>query len=366
MNNKKLIALAVTAIITTGLAIWLSTAKQTPSADPTKPKYLLGNIEPSLIDSIVIDTNKEAVTIKRTGKRFVVKNKDNYPAKITEINDLIGKCTDIRISELYTDDADNHKALGVSAENASSQVKFFKTDGNLLAGVIVGSQKEGGQGTYIRLAGKDEVYVTLDRVWFRNGPMDYIDQEISQAISKESIDSVIVTQSGERYTLTVDDQGKVVPDKMKEGRTLKDAEVNKVFNALSSLRFTDVAKDDNNLNFNKSYVCKLADETLYNLFLIEKDGKTYITCNALFQGQLPKNSREFATQEELKDKEAKYLAREKAVKFSNKHTGWVYEISEESAKNLTKPLEELFEEPEKTEEEKKAETPEPTKLDFSK
>jgi len=360
MNNKKLIALAVTAVITTVLAIWLSSAKQTPSADPTKPKYLLGNIEPSLIDSIIIGTGKEAVTIKRTGKRFVVKNKDNYPAKMIEINDLINKCTDIKISELYTDDAENHKALGVLEENASSQVKFLKTDGNLLAGVIVGSAKEGRQGTYIRLAGKDEVYVTLDRVWFRNGALDYIDQEISPAISKESIDSVVVTQSGERYTLTVDDQGKVVTDVMKKGRTLKDAEANKVFTALSSLRFTDVAQDDNNLNFNKSYICKLADEILYNLFLIEKDGKTYITCNALFQGQLPKNSREFATQDELKDKETKYLSREKAVNFSNKHTGWVYEISEESAKNLIKPLNELFEEPEETEDNKAA-TPDLTK-----
>ncbi|MCF7955458.1 MAG: DUF4340 domain-containing protein [Phycisphaerae bacterium] len=365
MNNKKLIALAVTAIITTTLAIWLSTAKQTPNADPTKTKYLLGNIEPSLIDTIVIGTGKDAVTIKRTGKRFVVQNKDNYPAKMAEINDLINKCTDIRISELYTDNPDNHKALGVLEENASSQIKFLKTDGNLLAGVIVGSAKEGGQGTYIRLAGKDKVYVTLDRIWFRNGPLDYIDQEITPAISKESIESVVVTQAGERYTLTVNDQGKIVPDKMLEGRTLKDSEVNKVFTALSSLRFTDVAKDENNLDFNKSYVCKSADEILYSLFLIEKDDKTYLTCNSVYQGDLP-NSREFATQEELKDKEAKYLAREKAIKFSNKHTGWVYEISKESAKNLTKQLDELFEKPEKPEDDKKVATPAPAALDFTK
>ncbi|MBW8017167.1 MAG: DUF4340 domain-containing protein [Planctomycetes bacterium] len=349
MNNKKLIVLAITALVTTALAIWLSTAGQSPTADPTKPKYLLGNINPSLIDTIVIGTGDEPLTIKRVANRFLVKNKDNYPAKVSEINDLINKCTDIKITELYTDNPDNHKALSVLPENASSQAKFLKTDGTLLTGVIVGSEKKGGQGTYIRQAGKDEVFVTLDSPTISSEALEYIDQEITSAITRESIESVKVTQSGEIYTLTLNDQGTVLPDRMQEGKILKVDEVNKVFAALSSLRFTDVKKYTTSLDFNKSYVCRLTDQTVYNVFLVEKDDKTYLTCNALYKGQVPKKSGEFSTQEELKEKEAKYLARENAVNFFNKHSGWVYEVSSNSAKNLTMPLDDLFEEPEKPE-----------------
>jgi hypothetical protein len=345
MNNKKIIILAIIAAVTATLAIWTSMTKQTPSADPTKPKYLIGNIEPTLINEIHIGTGKDMVTIKRSRKQFVVTNKDGYPAQISEINDLIRTCVDIQISELYTDDAGNHKALGVLKENPTSQVKFFKSDATLLTGLIIGDTKEGGLGTYIRQPDSDNVYLTLGNPRIRTGSLDYIEHEIIPTITKESIESVSVTQAGEKYTLSANDQGQIAPDKTLEGKILKDSEVEKVFTAISSLRLTDVSKDDQTLKFDKIYVCKTAGEIVYTLFLLEKDDKAYLTCSAAFNGQLPANSRNFATQDELKDKEAKYLARDNAVKFSAKHSGWVYEISNNSAKNLTKPLEDLFEDP---------------------
>jgi len=324
--------------------------KQTPTGDPTKPKYLIGNIEPSLITAIKIGTGDDTVTLKRIGKQFVVENKNNYPAMTTEINDLIRTCVDIQVTELYTDDAKNHKDLGVLEENASSQVKFFKADGDkaddtLLAGVIIGKTKEGGRGTYLRQVGKDEVYVSLSKPRIRSSALDYLDQEMTGAISKESINSVEVTQAGQKYTLTINDEDRIIPDEMLKGKELKDAAISEVFTALSSLRFTDVLKDPQNLDFNKSYICRLADETTYNLFLVEKDGKTYLTCNAVYKGQLPPKSRTVETPEELKEKEAKFLARDTAVKFTKKHSGWIYEISEKSAASLSRPLDDLFEEP---------------------
>ena len=60
------------------------------------------------------------------------------------------------------------------------------------------------------------------------------------------------------------------------------------------------------------------------------------------------------TEEELKKKEAKLLARDSAEEFSKKHAGWLYQIPEYKAKILTKDLSELLEDQtqpeEKTEE----------------
>ncbi len=48
-------------------------------------------------------------------------------------------------------------------------------------------------------------------------------------------------------------------------------------------------------------------------------------------------------EEELKKKEAKLLAQEKVQEMSTRYKSWIYEIAENDAKNLTKPLSKLFE-----------------------
>jgi hypothetical protein len=61
---------------------------------------------------------------------------------------------------------------------------------------------------------------------------------------------------------------------------------------------------------------------------------------------------------------AKLLARDNATKFATKHQGWVYEISDWKAKNLTKELSDLIEdEEEPKEEEDGAEDPNTVTLD---
>ena len=53
----------------------------------------------------------------------------------------------------------------------------------------------------------------------------------------------------------------------------------------------------------------------------------------------------------MKKKEAKLLAQESAIKFTQKHQGWVYEIAEWKANNLIKELSDLIEDEEKPKEE---------------
>ena len=141
----------------------------------------------------------------------------------------------------------------------------------------------------------------------------------------------------------------VTVDPMQEGKVLKDSDAGKVFTAISSLRLTEVLRDDSSLKFNMSYVCKLSDGTTYNLFLADKDGKIFVTCNAIYMRVMPTMPKGSATKEELKQIEADYLSRDKAVKFSQKHRGWVYRLATNTGSNLTKPLGKLFEEPKKPE-----------------
>ncbi|MFB0524711.1 MAG: DUF4340 domain-containing protein, partial [Phycisphaerae bacterium] len=175
MSNKNLTILGIVAVCMVIWAVVQSHISHKPKTAPDKPAYLIQGLNPADIGSIVLGTDEDQVSLKRRSGRFVVVNKDNYPAETEQINDLITKCLDIQTSQFVTDNPENHEALEVTEKDARNVVRFFKTDASLLTGVIVGKTKEEGQGNYVRLATSDKVYVAPEVPWIRTGAMDYID-----------------------------------------------------------------------------------------------------------------------------------------------------------------------------------------------
>jgi len=363
MSNKKLTILGIVAVVMVLWAVVQSRISNRPGAEPARPVYLIQGFDPSGVDSIIIGTGEAAFTLKRRQNGFVVVNKDNYPAKTSEINSLITKCLEIQTSEFVTDNPANHEDLEVTEEKARSVVKFMKADPNssLLTGVIIGKTEELGQGSYVRLLSSDsassnKVYVTSNAPWFGGGAMNYIDQELITA-KREDIDSVTASSLNGQYTLkTKEGSQDIVLENIPAGKKLKSSEAQNVFTALTSLRFEDVKKISSDMAFEKQYMCRLKDSTVYALRIAQKEDKTYVSCVAEFTDKTPvekasvNQGGEVESEEELKKKEAKLLARDNAIKFTAKHQGSVYEIADWKAKNLTKELTDLIEDEEKTEE----------------
>jgi hypothetical protein len=363
MSNKKLTILGIVAVLMVLWAVIQSRISKRTGIEPAGPTYLIQGFDPSGVDSIVIGTGEDAFTLKRQRSGFVVADKDNYPAKTSEINDLISKCLEIQRSELVTDNPANHEDLEVTEEKARSVVKFMKADPNssLLTGVVIGKTKELGQGSYIRLLSSDsavsnKVYVTSNAPWFGGGEMNYVDQELIAA-KREDIESVTVSSQNVPYTLkTKEDSQDIILDNIPAGKKLKSSDAQSVFTALTSLRFDDVKKISSDMTFEKQYLCRLKDSTVYALRIAQQDDKTYVSCVAEFTDKTPVEKAsidqggEVESEEELKKKEAKLLARDNAVIFTTKHNGWVYEIAEWKAKNLTKEIADLLEDEEKAEE----------------
>ena len=139
---------------------------------------------------------------------------------------------------------------------------------------------------------------------------------------------------------------------MTAGKKLK-SDVKQVFTAMANLRFTDVmnvSKAAKDLAFDYSYICHFKDSTVCTLNIAKSDGKTYVKCSAKFTDtEKIEKARKVESEEELKRKEAKLLARQAAERFDKTHAGWVYEIADNNAKNLTKSLNDLLEDEEKPE-----------------
>ncbi len=298
------------------------------------------------------------MTLKRQGGLFFVADKDNYPAKISEINSLFSKSLEIQTEQFITDDAANHETLEVTEEKARSVVKFMKPDSSLLAGFAIGKSKELGEGSYVRLLPSDKVYAALNTPWIRTGAMDYIEQELI-SVKREDIESVTVGSANGEYTLkTEQDNKEIMLENPPAGKKLKDSDSQSVFTALTNLRCDDVKRKTDDLTFDRQFICKLKDSTVYTLKIAQKDDKTYVSCEADFLDKTPVlKGDEVESEEELKKKEAKLLARDNAKEFTAKHQQWLYEIAEWKAKNLTKELSDLLEDEQKPEEAEKTEEP---------
>ncbi len=368
MSDRKLTILGIAAVFMVIWAVVQSRVSNRPKVGTDRPAYLIliQGLDPADISSIVLKTSEETVTLKRQQGGFVVVNKDNYSAKTSEINNLITKILEIQTLQFVTDDVSNHEDLGVTEEKATTVVKFFKTDSSLLTGVIAGKAKEVGQGTYVRLASNDKVYVAPSLPWLGGTAMSYVEQELV-SVKREDIVSVRVSTAGGEYTLKTTDDGKgVILENIPAGKKFKSNDGDSVFTALTSLRCDDVKKKSGDLTFDKDkqFICRLKDSTVYTLKIAQKDDKTYVTCEAEFTDKTPVMiSIKAEPQEELKKKEAKLFAQENALIFTQKHQGWVYEIPEWKAKNLTKELSDLIEDEEKPKEKDESEDPNSIKPD---
>lgn len=358
MSNQTLGKLALVAAVMVVWAVVQSHFSNRSRVELSGPADLIQGLDTTEIDSIQIGHGDEATRIVRQEGRFVVANKANYPVDLKQLNDLITKCLDIKTIELYTDNPKNHEDLEVTEEKAKNVIKFFKADGSLLTGVIVGKSLESGKGTYVRLAAKAPVYLVESTPYFRSGPLEYVDQEIV-SVEREDVNTVTVTTPDGPYTLRVADGDGVAMDRLPAGKTLKDSDAKSVLGSLDSLRFDDVNTPEalGDLDFDHLYVGFLDDSTRYRLRLAQKGEKTYAKFDAKFMDTTPvtMTQGQVASEEELKKKEAKLQADEQAQKFTLRHRGWIYEIPDWKAKYLTMAQSGLLEE-----KEDEAEPAEPT------
>jgi hypothetical protein len=284
----------------------------------------------------------------------VAPDKDGYPVKTKQINDLITKVLDIKTREMITDSTANHPDLEVTEQNAQTVVKFSDNAGKIITGVIIGKRTEKGD-NFVRLTSSDDVYLAGGAPYLSSSTISYLEQQIAD-VDTDGIIAVSVTDPNTTYKLvsnTGDD--KIVFENIPGGKKLKETEAKNVFSAMDNLSFDDVTKTTpQGLDFNHKYICTLENSTVYTLLLAEKDDKTFLKCSAIFTDERPTEINKTENEEELKAKEAILLADDAVQSFNAAHTGWIYQISENKAKDLIMRPEELLEDEKEEKEEKPA------------
>jgi len=344
MSNRKLMVLGITAAAMVVLAMAASQIGKRPPSFSGRNVNLVQGLDTSRIGTVVLISKDEKTEITRAqGGRYVVVNKENYPALINEINGLVAEILDIKTLELVTSDSGNHKDLGVSEDNARYIVKFLVDEGKPIEGFggIVISETDPDTGrVYVRLLASNDVYLIENAPWPRMSSMDYIDKRLT-TIDREKIQKVTVSGPRGQYTLELegDSEEIILASGIPDDKKWKGSTYRQVFGALSGLQFDDVKSfaTAGELNFDTTYTARLKDSTVYTFKIAQLEGKTFLMADAAFTGA-PDAS---ITDEQMRDQIA---ASEAAQKYRQRHKGWVYEISSLKAGELTKPLADLLEE----------------------
>jgi hypothetical protein len=347
MSNKTLSILGIIAAVMMVLAALQSRmARESTAPTATGSTYLIQGLDIAKVAKIVLGTGSNTVTLTRDpSNQFVITNKENYPATIREVNSLLNTCLDIKADELITSSPDNHADLEVSEEKSSKAAKFYDAQDKLITGILVGKSSGEGGGTYVRLANNNDVYLSSSSTWIRTNAADYFEKELLK-VKEEDIVEVKVAAPDYAYTITNEAGKDPVLNPVPEGKKVRPAECKTVLSALANLNLTDVMKNlpSEDLKFDRSYVCQVKNSTVYTIEIAKQNEKAYIRCSAEFTDTTPvmKENRE-ESEEELKQKEEKLLARDAADTFTKKHNGWIYELSNWQMKNLTKDLKDLVE-----------------------
>jgi hypothetical protein len=319
---------------------------------------LLQGFDPAAVDSIVLQTEGKTVTLLRQGNGFVVVNKDKHPALNKQINSLITSCLDIQTAELVTSDKANFAELGVSEDKPMKVIKFLKQDKSILAGILAGKSATDSSGMYVRLVSNNNVYLSMNVPNLQTEALDYIDRNLT-TLKREDILAVRAEGPDGSYTITNEPgRGALLKD-IPAGKKAKPNRVEGAIDALNDLSFEDVMKDPGKLKFDRTYVSQLNNSLVYTIQLASKGEKTYIKCSAdLGDKSAVVKEAGVESEDALKAKEAKLLARDKAEEFNRRTQGWVYEISDARRFNLAVKAADLMEdEPKKPEETKKPAEP---------
>ncbi len=353
MSDRKLAILGIIAVVMAGLAFLQSRLGRSYKAAQITVFPLIEGLDIDRIEGLRITSKDtaEPILLERKESGFVVRNKQGYPAQIQKVNSLISDCVDIRISSdaLITSNPENHAELGVTAETARYGIEFLDGDQTVIVGLFISETKtqEDASFSHVRLAGENDVYRLRETPYLSIRPMDYIPAQVVE-VDRETIERVTVTDPNQAsFTLLSPETGsEIVLESMPPGKQFKGSNHRTLFGALTYFRADDVlaASDVPSLDFTYTYVCQLRNHLVYTVRLAEKDQMWYARLSARYTGPEPEVQKQVESEEQLRQREALFLAKEAAETFVHKHSGWIYQIPAFKADEMTRPLSELLEE----------------------
>jgi hypothetical protein len=199
MKRHHLLLLSLTVVVV--LLAWTVSQSKAPQTEVTRSELF-----PSLLDSIneialVNVRNAQRNTeLQRDGERWTVTNKDAFEADAAAVKRVALQLANARIVEPKTSSPNRFAKLGVAdigdENSAGTLVELLTADGNTLAALIVGHERDGSTGDqhYVRRRDEDQSWLVVGELDPNADPITWVDAQILD-IDTQRVMSVLVEKS---------------------------------------------------------------------------------------------------------------------------------------------------------------------------
>ena len=245
--NRKIAGLAAIAIMM--LLVFFQLPREEAVSEqarvlPTLNEQLAAVTEVS-IGSLDSD---ESVTLVKQENGWLVKEKSGYPADFEAVSELLGGLSELRVAERKTAKPENHGRLGVAARGEGTgtliSVQTISAEAGEMLELVVGKPAE-SRGSFVRLNGEDQVYLTDAVVSADTDVMSFVDAVIINVDSAD-VQSVAISGPGSYLSAGRSEAGaEMTLENLPVGAELKyDTVADSLARLLINLRFTDVEPYD--------------------------------------------------------------------------------------------------------------------------
>jgi hypothetical protein len=246
MNRNPLYAVVAFAVLGLIAVFALRQPEKGETArDRARP---IEKLDPAALDTLVVTRGGATTTIKKDGAKYSVTAPVAYPADEAVAKAGFEALTGLELTDLVTEnkakqaefEVDDAKAIHVVAKSA-------KNGDKILADIMVG--KNVGNGTMVRLAGKDEIWKAGAglRPSVDKGPADWRDKSVvtfpladAEIVTVKAKDGTVAIAKKNGKTASNEDRWDLVSSTPKIDK-VDNSVPNGIVNALSSFKANDFA-----------------------------------------------------------------------------------------------------------------------------
>lgn len=412
MRRSPLQVLLLLAAAGAGLAALVTIQSQGKTGAEFRPEKLFPALDLDRIVRIEIVTAGETTTLSASDGLWGLDSRAGYPVDAEKLRRLVLGVASLTPSDRMTDKPEKYARMGVasvqpsdeisdeaSAEASSDRVRLLDADGNVLADLYLGDEREGKsrgpggfsatRGQYVRVEGDPWVYLIADEIRIEDAADRWLERDVVD-IAEADLVQISIDHGDSTETLTI---ARAAADAFEITTTIPEGyeattwAVRSVARALGDLRLEDVLSVDDEsskeLDFGVRYVAVSRKGVEYAAATAQDEDRRYLKLSAVAgdgakspslietkseseteseieiesEIEAPKSGNdaattgsaeagtgESATSEEISEsEESGEIA---AAEFNQRHSPWIYVISNPKYLGLTKKLSDLIEEKE--------------------
>lgn len=345
MSNQNLIKASVLAVVLLIASYGVFTLEHQRGTDINIGQELIGGLDVEKIYAFkILEEGTEVLSFRREDKDFILDNHHSYPTDASKINELLFNVSSITIFDKLRTTKEKFSELKVDEGSFKTSVVFYDESNKKMLQLYVGKTAKGNK-RYVRLKGKDEVYLSAKDVSILTTKDSYIDKKILK-FKNDMVTSVEVRPSkGNSYQIKRDPKGKtkvITAKKMK----FDESKLTKALDSANDLLLSDFYfvgdEEVNNLKFDRYYRVKLKDGSSYQIQIASrkknKEDEHFVKLSMNLENMPEKVVLDQSSKEDIKRVDKLLKLQTKYQQFNNKHGRWIYKVTKDQAEKLEKPV----------------------------